>query len=259
MKIDFSQFTGREQALKKIIRYHRYSPMYYRTNLWQHSHRLVWMIEEMAPTIESVYPNFKKEEAQLIAHVHDDLEIVLGDIMLGEKLSYTAEQKKALEEKERAAIEEVSNRFPSLVKEYTYKDLLLRYQNLNLNDLEAVVVKYCDKYDAFGEALHEIFAGNEIFTRPYEAHLTSPIDAYLSILQTFDQKYPLFEPLRNTQHPFFLAPLTIDPAPLAAKGKLHTLESLHTPSEYRPYEIWKQIVLNQGGTEGMSWLTTKIE
>lgn len=259
MNIDFSQFIGREQALQKIIRYHRYSPMYYRSNLWQHSHRLSWMIEEMAPVIQSVYPNFKKEEAQLIAHVHDDLEIVLGDIMLGEKLSYTDEQKKALDEKERAAIDAVSNMFPSRVGEYTYKNFLLRYQNLNANDLEAVVVKYCDKYDAFGEALHEIFAGNKIFTRAYEAHLISPIDAYLSILQTFEHKYPLFQPLRKTQHPFFLAPLTVDPVPLAEKGKLHTTESIQLPSEYMPYEIWKKIVLTQGGEEGKNWLTTKVE
>lgn len=259
MNIDFSQFTGREQALKKIIRYHRYSPMFYRTNLWQHSHRLAWMIEDIAPVIQSVYPHFKKEEAQLIAMVHDDLEIILGDIMLGEKLSYTAEQKNALEEKERNAIYEVSKQFPPLLGKYVYRDLLLRYQNLNPQDLEAVVVKYCDKYDAFGEALHEIYAGNEIFTRAYEAHLTSPIDAYLSILQTFETKYPVFEPLRKTQHPFFLAPLTIDPVPLAQQGQLHTSESIETPSEYLPYQIWKQIILTHGGTEGKLWLTTKVE
>ena len=259
MNIDFSQFIGREQALQKIIRYHRYSPMYYRSNLWQHSHRLSWMIEEMAPIIQSVYPNFKKEEAQLIAHIHDDLEIVLGDIMLGEKLSYTNEQKEALEKRERQAIDDVAKMFPTLLGKYNYRDLLLRYQNLDTNDLEGVVVKYCDKYDAFGEALHEIFSGNEIFTRAYEVHLTSPIDAYLSILQTFEQKYPLFEPLRKTDHPFFLPPLTVDVVPLAQNGKLHTLESIQIPSEYQPYEIWKIIVLTHGGEEGKQWLTTKVE
>lgn len=252
-------FPNRQQALTKIVRYHSFPVMFYRSNLWQHSQRLVWMIEEITPFVQSIYPNFNKETAQLIAEVHDDLEIVMGDIMLGEKLQYTPEQMADLDAKERAAIDEVAKMFPEMIGEYSYKNLLLRYQNLEATDLEAVIVKYCDKYDAFGEALHEVHAGNAIFTRPYRADLTAPIESYIEILQTFEKKYPLFEKLRKTKQSILVSPSTVDTIKIAAESTPHTLRSLNTYSEYTPYESWKQIILKHGGTEGKEWLIQKVE
>ncbi len=252
-------FKGRKEALQKIIRYHRFPVMMYRSNLWQHSHRLAWMIEEVGPFVKMAYPKFNTEVAQLMALIHDDLEIALGDIMLAEKLKYSAEQMKDLHAKEQRAIDQVSAMFPKMIGNYNYTQLLQRYQNLDVNDVEAVVVKYFDKFDAFGEALHEVHAGNESFSRPYEAGLDAPIDVYLQILQNFSSSYPLFEIIRDTGHPLFTSPKTVSAALLAAYGAPHTLQSLNTTSEYTPYQTWKQNVLKYGGEQGKEWLLTKVE
>ena len=258
-QIDFSQFTGRNEALKKIIRYHSFPVMFYRSNLYTHSHRLGWMIEEVGQVVQSVYPQFNIERARTMAHVHDDLEIVLGDIMLAEKLKYTPEQLRDLEQKEKTAIEEVTKLYPESINGFSYKQLLLDYQNLDPEDVDAVVAKYFDKYDAFGEALHEVFAGNIVFTKPYNVEHDSPTDVYTNILQNFSEKYPLFQKIRETAHPLFQSPPDFD-APRTAENKnLHTLESLTEPTEYTPYNIWKQNVLKYGNERGREWLLTKVE
>lgn len=48
------------------------------------------------------------------------------------------------------------------IEKYVYKDLL--FESAEHSTLESMIVSYADKYDAYGEAVHEIFAGNHYFT-----------------------------------------------------------------------------------------------
>lgn len=251
-------FDERQALLEFVIRYHPYKPMFYRTNLWMHGHRLMWMIEDIAKEVQTVFPFFDKTRAQLMALIHDDLEIVMGDVQLNDKLAMTAEQKKQLDETEEKAMEEISSRFPESIGKYSYKKLLKRYNQIDVNDIEAVVVKYCDKMDGYCEALHELFAGNNVFATPLHTN-TIPTDVYPSILQNFEKTFPLFAEIRHLAHPLFSLPQELDVASIVANGTRHTPTSLHVKTGVMHYDAWKNITQKYGGDFGMKMLVEQRE
>lgn len=267
--LDFAGFEGRDQQLKNIIRYHAFNPMWYRTNLYIHSRRIVWLMEELLPFAVQAYPGFDVEVARTMAAIHDDLEISLGDIMLAEKVNMNADQHADLHRREQEAIATVAAMFPSRVNGFDYKKLMFRYQEfeeflhpdlgIQLNDAEAAVVKYCDKLEGFCEALHEIFAGNVAFTHGYSETTSGPYDVYTKVLNTFTEKFPIFAPMREFEHPLLrmAAPLDIDR--IVSDGKEHTKESIGAPTSYAHYDAWKEISLERGGEWVLKQMTTRVE
>ncbi len=257
--INFNEFKSREEALKKVHRYGPYKPMFYRTNLWIHSHRLVWFTEEITPFVKKSFPHFNPLLAKTIAAIHDDFEIIMGDVQLGSKLIMSSEEKQQLKRQEREAIDKISQCFPKIINGFPYKDLLLRYENLAPDDIEGTIVKLVDKFDAFGEALHELFAGNIIFSSGFAVGIPSPLPTYTQILSNFSRDYPLLDPLVKNNHPLFTAPKLLNAQQITFSGKPHTAEFMSANHPYPQYNFWKEITLKYGKELGMNLLTTKIE
>lgn len=256
--ISFTDFDGRTEALRAVIRYHRFTPMYYRTNLDIHSRRLCFLVEELIPFAQKIYPSFDADIARTMAHVHDDMEIIMGDIQLGHKLVMNKKELASLHAQERDAIAKISKRFPKTVNGYSYRGLMERYQTTDPNDIEMLVIKYCDKLDAYCEALHEVFAGNIVFTKPFESHLTPPIESYTNILRNFSTVYPIFAPLHSIDHPLLEKPKDINAEAIAAIGRPHSETSIHAPTGYSHYDAWRRITIDHMN-DGIKILTEKKE
>ena len=84
MESDFSNFVGRDEDLKTVKRYHRYSPMFYRSNLLIHSKRVLTMVESLIPVVKNYFPNFDEDASKIMALIHDDIED--GDVFRRNKL-----------------------------------------------------------------------------------------------------------------------------------------------------------------------------
>lgn len=243
--------------------------MYYRTDLFLHSHRIVWLVEELIPYAQKVFPGFNVQLARTMAAIHDDLEIALGDIMLGEKMTYTKEQHEALYRKEQIAIEEVASESPDVFNGFRYKQLMQRYQmfeeylhpdmGIMMDDPEACLVKYRDKMEGFCEALHELYAGNERFADGHLPGERTPVEVYTKVFAEFTTKFPLFKRMKIFNHPLLNHPPEIDVELLLSHGKPHTKESIQQKTENHYYDAWKYISLKRGGATLLKRMTTKVE
>ncbi len=258
----FRDFKGREAALRTVVRYHIYQPMYYRSNLFMHSKRVLWLLQSILPLVEEVFgKNFDSTKAQLLAVVHDDPEIVMGDIMAGHKRKMTAAQLADIDRQERAAIVAMGERYPYSVLGYPYEALLLESQELTT--IEAKLLKYIDRVDAFGEALHEVFAGNTAFTTPIIDPELGPIDLpvtyYQEYIPSFPIKNPEYQGLFARLHPLFAAPAPFDYGTVVKNSRPHTPASIRISTGYTYYDTWKQIILGSGDTEEIANLYTPKE
>lgn len=66
--------------------------MMYRTNLYTHSYRVAAIVHALNPFAEKVFGKaYDERKAEILALVHDDAEIVFGDVQLGNKSRMTAE------------------------------------------------------------------------------------------------------------------------------------------------------------------------
>ncbi len=246
--INLTGFEAREVKLKAILRYvdqHTHT-MFYRTNDWLHSWRVLAHLESIIPLALDVYPGFSPEFARRIAITHDDPEIVTGDVQLYRKEQMTEGEQRVLQEREAAAVEQLCARFPFSIDAYPYQELLIAAKEKK--SLEAQIVSYCDKFDGFGEALHEVFAGNRCFLRPVEG--TNKDWGYIGRLGEFQKKYPTLQELLSLAHPMF-APPRIDFEPIVAVGNPHTAVSVVTPTGYAPYDCWKANVIRSEGIHSL--------
>lgn len=241
--IALSGFEARETALKNIKRYvAEHTPtMFYRTTDWMHSWRVLAHLENIIPLATKSFSSFNVEFARRIAITHDDPEIITGDIQLYRKEQMNETERKELEEQERGAIEQLCARFPFSIDGYPYRELLQIAKEKRI--IEAQVVSYCDKFDGFGEALHEVFAGNRLFLRPAGGTQNG---GYIRRLHEFETKYSQLQPLLQQAHPMFHPP-RIDFEPIVAEGKPHTAVSIVTPTGYAPYGCWKANVMRCEG------------
>lgn len=242
----FANFVGREDDLRRIVRYHIYSPMYYRSNLFTHSKRVLWLLQSILPLVEQVFGGrFDSTKAQIMAVIHDDLEIVMGDVQAGHKNKMSPEQLAVVAAQEEKATATMAARFPFSVAGYDYGELLRECQEVNT--LEAKVLKYVDRFDAFGEALHEVHAGNRAFTT-YSVHpelgkIELPVIFYQQVFANFSKKYPELAVLLSLPEPMFVIPAQFEMEKIVSQGKPHTKESVFVPANYAPYNVWKNIIL----------------
>ncbi len=228
--------------------------MFYRPNLWEHSHRVLWIMEELIPLAEK-YLTFDPEKARTLALVHDDVEIIVGDMASHKKALLSKEDSQKMQKEEEIAIAKLAFKFPEKINGYSYRELLLHSSKKDC--IEAKLVSYVDKLDAQCESLHEVLAGN--------IELLRSVGFYIRTLATFYYKYPeLKELLHDTTSPLTYISQIPDEAPFVGSRyihllKPHTQESIFLESDFPFYNEWKRIVVEHGGKEGLKWLIDQKE
>jgi 5'-deoxynucleotidase YfbR-like HD superfamily hydrolase len=253
--IDVSAFPKeREEKLRSIQRFSLFEVMLYRSSLWQHTHRVLWIVEELLPHASEM--NIDPEKARALALVHDDAEMVTGDYQAGHKAKMTPEQLKKLDEEEEEAVQELVKKYPKTVHGYEYGTLLRHAIHKDCN--EALLVMYADKFDAYNETLHEVYAGN--------LGLLWSLMFYEQWLAGYAKKYPPLASFTTKQSPFILSnnnrfqPHHVVPGPYQYLGKPYTRESISHPTDSAFYNAWRTLVLERAGAEeGTTWLTEQRE
>ncbi len=243
--ICFTGFTGREEALDMIKRFGeaRWDVMFYRTTVLSHSRRIAFLLDNIAAYAKEVYGTcFRASLALILALVHDDAEIVTGDVQLYRKERMTPEQRQAHDAGEIAAIDVLTRRWPDRIASFNYRWLLLAAKEKSC--LEAQLVSYLDKLDGMCEALHEVFAGNKRFVGPAEnyANVRMP---------QFPRQYPLLAPIIPGEHPLLRSVPFIDAQKIAQNGKPHTAESVVQPTGISHYDRWKELTIQNAGIEAL--------
>ncbi len=258
----FKNFVGREDDLRRVTRYYIYTPMFYRSNLFTHSKRVLWLLQAILPLAEEIFGSrFDSTKAQLLAVVHDDPEIIMGDIQAGHKRKMNTEQLAEVQRLERSAIAAMVERYPYSILGYRYGDLMTEGQELKT--LEAKLLKYIDRFDAFGEALHEIHAGNRAFItnsiHPEFGVIDTPVAFYQMYLPSFAKNNSEFAELFTLHHPLFNIEIFSAAENVVLGGRPHTKKTILEKGVYQPYETWKAIILANNDEEEMKNLFVQKE
>ena len=180
----------------------------------------------------------------MMALVHDDAEIVMGDIQAGNKGNMTKAQLAEVNKIERGAIDTITARFPKTVAGYNYRDL--QQEVAAHQTLESQVLQFADKFDAIGEALHEVYGGNTVFVINIVnsfGKIPTPVPFYLAWFQRYPDKFPDMKPLLESGAALIQPMADLDHVAMAKRGTLHTPDSFRARSGYPPYDQWKQITL----------------
>ena len=251
--ITLEGFKGREEALAEIKRYiHFITPiMFYRTNDLIHSRRVLWHLENAMPDILQVHPDFNIEFSRTLALVHDDVEIITGDVQLHDKETMPKDQLEELASEERNAIPKIVGMYNPTANGYCYEELLTVAKEKTR--LEAQFISFLDKFDGGGEAWHEVWAGNHNFLLPAGGH-DGQKGGYVGRLNRFPEKYPDMKPFLE-RFPEYL-PKPFDFKSKADQGEPHTTSSLERDSGYALYERWRRTIIKKEGTD---LLTTQLE
>jgi 5'-deoxynucleotidase YfbR-like HD superfamily hydrolase len=254
IEIDFSEFPlSREEKLKQIYRFHMFEKFYYRANIWMHTHRVLWLLESVLPVVRK-HLSIDEEKARVLALVHDDTEIITGDIPSAEKAKLSGDKLKQLNDVEEKAAEELAKTYPQTIHGYYYKELLLNA--LRKDCPEAQIVSYLDKIDAQCESVHEVFAGN--------LSLLHSVMYYSVNLSMFPKKFPdLISLFEDPASPITYMHYINFPHRDAEKkyfdflNKPHTSELVKKETLLPFYNEWKKIVMEK--EDGMAWLTEQKE
>lgn len=160
-----------------------------------------------------------------------------------------------VENAEAAAIEKLVRASPTTINGYSYRDLLL--MALHKDAIEGQLVMYVDKLDAFCESLHEVLAGNLLFLRP--------VLFYEKVMTEFPGKNPeIAEFLLDKNSPWTYlegreSPLSISVERYALLNRPHTSGSVMVDTDFPFYNVWRKMVIDRGGEEGLRWLTEQQE
>lgn len=251
---------GREAKLSGIPRFSLYAVMYYRSNLLSHARHVSWIVRDLESYAREAFPGYDPLRAELLALVHDDAEMITGDVQAGNKVKMSAAELRAIKQWEALAIERLTKIYPGKIAGYSYRDLLM--DSYAPATAEAWVVKYADKLDALGETLHEIFGGNRLFStniRNEYGFIPTPLEFYEVYFDALEEETPELVPLLELDHPFLrpLPPLT--EVPRGAKWGTHSAESFSRKAGYEPYDAWKDVIMRHGGIPEVEWLTTQRE
>lgn len=213
------------------------------------------MVDALAEIVTEILPDLDVQKAVTLALVHDDAEMITGDVQLGHKQLMTEEQLAEIERNELKAIEALSKEFPSTAMGYNYQQLLLHA--LRKDCVEAQLVSYLDKVDAYSEAMHEVLGGNISGLRS--------VIGYVDTIRSVKQKYALIAPvLERKDVPLLNIGLRTDMRRVHWKNyihlnKPHTPESILLKTEFSFYNSWKELVLKNLGQEGVQILTEQVE
>ena len=228
---------------------------FYRSSLWHHSLRVFLITQELSKFATKSIPKFDSEKAQILALVHDDAEMITGDVQLGHKEQMNTDQLKEIEDAEVRAIEKLGDIYPKKTGSYVYKKLL--YNALRKDCVEAQLVSYADKLDAFGESFHDLLGGNISALRA--------VMNYTIIVKEMKNKYPALGSLHSHKvSPLLDTRLHTDPWGVHKESYLHlnkphTRKSIEKKTEFSFYNKWRELVVRGLGEEGIRILTTKVE
>ena len=250
--------TKKRLELKQILRYDNYQPMYYRVDVYRHCIRVALLVKELAERVKRVCP-LDKHKVFLMALIHDDPEIIIGDFSAGEKAKMSEGQLRKIKEAEKAAEETLIELFPKKLGKYHYRKLLEEVSEKQ--SLEARMVDIADKLDATGECFHEIFAGNEVFVTPIISafgELDAPVEHQWKFSQGIAKRHPPLAFLLQTHLSFLPLPRKNWRA-IAKDGKPHTMKSLKKPTGLEAYDFWGQTLLKRDPERQLKLLTDKIE
>jgi hypothetical protein len=247
-------WKNREKDLSRVLRYHKFRIMFYRTNLLIHSLRVQAIVRELLPLASVDYPDLCAKKTLLISKYHDDPEMASkrGDVPLQLKLLMDADEALKLKSEELAAADFLrrSYRNPTIGGLH-YHDLLMHAMHKDC--VEAQLHSFADKLDGYGEALHEVLAGNTAFLEPvinYSFH-------------TFNNpkgKFPLLEKCFRPGNGYFYFPVAGRNEYLEdglVNAHPHTEASLATNSGIEHYEMWKRVTLSL--PNGLEALTLQRE
>ncbi len=257
---ELATFPDREEGLRAIGRYSLYPVVFYRSSDFSHSKRVAWLLASLEAVITKTFSgSFDIDRALTMALVHDDAELVTGDYQAGNKSKMTPVELAQLDEEERRAIKTMATQFPLLVHGHRYADML--EDILDYGSTEAQVVKFVDRFDALGEAMHELYAGNRVLnTNVINEFGTIPVPVafYYEKLPMMFQAHLGLQSLEG-MHVLFQTPEIWDWAAVVAHGSPHTLDSFKTPTGHPQYDAWKKVVLEAGDTEEIQNLITQKE
>lgn len=233
--------------------------MFYRPHLYTHGKHVAWLVQAVAPTVIAKAPQFDERLACALALVHDDPEIVTGDYAAGDKARMSSQQLKAIADEEMDAIDELASRYPKTVGGFSYRDLLVDMVRMETG--EAQVAKLMDRFDGWGEGLHEIYAGNTAFVGPIvnEYGVTPRFgELNIELREKMFAKLPFLKSLEGA-HLFMQIDALPDMEALCSVGVPHTQDSLATETGYAQYDRWRGVVLATGDVEEIANLHTKRE
>ncbi len=252
--IEKQGFTGRKVGLKNVLRWEDYFPVYYRSDDLMHTQRVYWMVETVGEYAARTLSNFNLDLARVLALVHDDAELVNGDIQRNRKSKMSLEEKEVFEKEEMKAIGILSEKWPSLVSNFVYKDLL--YNALRKIGAEIQLVSYLDKVDALCESWHEIYVGNRKF---FEGKNGDRPPVRGSDLAHLRSEYGFISRIFASSHPLLAEFKAPDPLKALENGKFHNYGSIQQPTGFTLYDCWKKTVSGEGREEGLLWLITRTE
>ncbi len=244
----------REEKLKSIHRYSMFEVMYYRSNVWAHTQRVLLLVEELIPLAQK-FLSFDSEKARAIALLHDDAEIVTGDFQAGIKSRMSEKELAVLQEQEEQAVAILSAKYPKKVGTYLYEELL--FHAARKDCIEAKIVSYADKLDGYCESLHEVMAGNLTF-------ITS-VMFYTDIMSLFPIKEPILIDFFNSKDSSLtnwrerFSPMRVTAEIFKPFNKPHSRESILVDSNFPFYNLWRKMVIERRGEVGMSWLIDQKE
>ncbi|MBI2623782.1 MAG: HD domain-containing protein [Candidatus Liptonbacteria bacterium] len=245
----------REKKLRSIMRYSKFEVMWYRPSLWEHAHRVSWIVEELAPIAKKHFKKFDGEKARVLALVHDDAEIVIGDIQAGDKTRMSKAKLVRIWKDESKAIQALARRYPKFAGRYRYRGLL--HEALTRKSVEAQVVTYADKLDGYCESMHEVLAGNFV--------LLPALIFYAAAMPLFPSRFPLLKKFFSDTQSSLIDIASYNDFPMhrvkhyALAQKPHTRRSLVIPTEFAFYNRWRELNVEHWGKEGMRLLTKRRE
>lgn len=250
-------FDGRKEALRKVERWEKqtcFPVMFYRVNDLVHSTQVLWMLNEVKGYAISNLPAFDIKFASIYALVHDDAEILTGDVLGMKKSRMSIEELRNYEKREIEAIKTLCARWPKYIDGFSYNDLLM--QAILKNRPETQLVSYLDKQTSLFEAWHEIFAGNKRFYQGFDGHKPPTRGTDIGKLR---EKYVLIKPVLSCSHPFLSPFIAPDAEKHLAKGKPHTIDSIRIHRRFPHYDAWIEMILKRGGEQGLAWLIERRE
>ena len=249
-------YPDRKAKLEKIIRYHAFDTMFYRSNDWIHSLRVRWIVEDILPLAKKYFKHIDAERVICLALVHDDAEMITGDVQAGHKAAMSKQALSKVYRDERQAISVLAKKHPIKVGGvYPYGKLLMEI--FEKKTIEAQLVSYADKMDGYCESLHEVLAGNFSLLRS--------MIFYTTILAQRDKRFPKLIPVfHETSFAFmdlqgYLKEFYTEATKYKSFGKPHTKPSLSSPSPFPFYNRWREITIQRGGKEGLEALLKKKE
>lgn len=243
---EFIFLPYRKNGLKRI---QRFLPriMIHRSTDWEHSLQVGMLSEFIGQKLskDGFFPKgFDLEKSILEGYIHDDVEMIRGDVSSYVKRKWSPERRIIEKQKDIEAIDELLQYLPLTIGKYSYKELLI--DCIEKKTPETQFISYVDKVAAafFGEVIHESLAGNKRFyqrkSSPYQRYRYEIFDKLPSELsdlsRIFDSDHEF-----NLLHPKVMSQFEL---PLhSSRIREHTKENLKRNTGIMAYDLWKNLQL----------------